>query len=206
MIIALAFFAIAKGAVLNADCDFHKVVSCTDAFAEEIGLTPMRADPNIIVKKIEEIVQKEGLDGQKKICGIFQNLRTCFGDQYSTCVSMAYLESLGESAQDAATFVVLGNQEKYICTTGWDVSSKNWNCIDKVTKKSQQILAKCQSDYKKSVEQDPKNVCKYTQNMIDCYDAPFKKACIPAVHSTMCDSMKTSFAQILPQCSITCSK
>jgi hypothetical protein len=211
MIAGLAvLLTVVQGGVItggkNAQCDNQKFSTCTDGFAKALGLPEMPTDATVIVKQIASIIGKEGLAGQQKICKALLNMKACLGDQYDSCISMAYLESIGEKPEDAGIFVTLASQENYMCTTGWDTFSKNWDCIADVSAKNYQKLAQCQTDYSKNMQKDPANACKYNQQMDDCYSAPYKAACVSAVYDLMCNSIKVGLVSVFPQCSITCSQ
>jgi len=204
LVVGLAIFAVAHGGVINAKCDDQKFQTCTTTFAKDLGLTEMPTDSKVLVSTLIELLKSKGLDGQKEICKGVQDLKTCLGDQYSTCISVTYLQSIGEKVEDAETFVTLAAQENYMCTTGFDVISKNWQCIADVGKKNVDYFAKCQTDYRKNMQQDPKNICKYDQQFVDCHDGPYQKACVADVRNTMCQVMKVGFAAAVPQCSVNC--
>jgi len=201
----IAFLAVVHGAVVRSPCDNQKFQTCIGSFAKDLGMAKIPADVNEFILAISQLVQKDGLEGQKKICTAMKNMKTCLGDQYDSCISKAYLESIGESVGNASGFVALAAEYGYECTTGWDVISKNWDCIVDVEKKNKEYFAKCLSDYQEKVQKDPANVCKYSQEYANCFIDPYTKGCGSALGRTLCEAMKITYVQILPGCSIACS-
>jgi len=201
IVVGIALLAAAEA----APCDSQKFQQCLGSFAKDLGMAKIPADINEFALALGQLIQKDGLEGQKKICTAMKNMKTCLGDQYDSCISKAYLESIGESVGNASGFVAMAAEYGYMCTTGWDVISKNWDCMVDVGKKNKEYLAKCLSDYQEKIQKDPANVCKYSQEYANCFFAPYTKGCGSALGSTLCEAMKISSAQILPTCSITCS-
>jgi len=199
VVIGLAFLAVVQA----APCDKQKFQQCSDSLAKDLGITGT-ADVIILIQKMLDLVLKEGLDGQKKVCTGMKNLKTCLGDQYDSCMSVSYLTSVGIGQEVAIDAVMLAYQQLYVCTTGWDVVSKNWDCLNDVTKKNQDYFKKCLADASAQIAKDPSNACKYIQGYVDCYNDPFKKACVPEVAQVQCESVKVGFAQVLPQCTLNC--
>lgn len=96
----------------------------------------MPQDLSRILEKFTELVEKQGLDGQKIICKYDQqkrqlwatsnlframtDLKTCLGDQYDTCISEDYLTSIGVKPESAYLTVRTASKQIYTCTTCWD--------------------------------------------------------------------------------------
>jgi len=201
VVVGIAFLAAAEA----AKCDDKKFQQCMGSFAKDLGMAQIPADLNQFILALAQLVQKEGYEGQKKICTAMKNMKTCLGDQYDSCISVAYLKSTGQSDPTAAGFVALAAQYGYMCTTGWDIISKNWDCMTDVGKKNLAYLQKCLTDFQANLASDPKNACKYTQQYTDCYDDPFNKTCGAELAGTLCQGAKVSYAPLLPSCSIKCS-
>jgi len=199
-----------QGGVINhpkdANCDVAKFKLCSAYFAAELGIQNLNKNSTLLAFTMSQLLKTRGLDGQKQICKAGKDLRKCAGDQYAACMDLDFLKSQGVSPEDATVFDVLSKQELYICTTGWDVVTKNWDCIQKVSEASEKYLQQCVIDMTKHIQDDPKNLCKYLQQMTDCYDAPYKKSCAPTVPDTLCESIKFSLEPVIPQCTITCPK
>lgn len=198
----IAFLAVVNGAT---QCDNQKFQQCFGSFTKDLGMTGIPADFTDIGNAVLELLGKEGLEGQKKVCTAVKNLKTCLGDQYDSCMSKDYLVSIGQKADVASTFPTLIDSQNYICTTGWDVFSKNWDCINDVANKNAIYIAKCNSDYDEKKKKDPANACKYTQENADCNFGPFNKGCGSAVASTVCEARKFDYAIDVPGCSISCT-
>jgi len=201
VVVGIAFLAVVQGA---AQCDNQKFQQCMEAFAKDLGLAKIPADLTEFILALAQLVQKEGFEGQKKVCTAMKNLKTCLGDQYDSCISVDYLKSIGQSEPTAAGFVGLAAQYGYMCTTGWDVISKNWDCMTDVGKKNLEYIQKCFTDYQANLAKDPANACKYTQEYTDCYDAPYNKTCGAELAGVLCQAAKVSYVPLMPSCSITC--
>jgi len=63
---------------------------------------------------------------KKRVCDYDRNLQTCFGDEYSSCISVDFLKSIGESEADAKKFVALAQQLVNTCksSTSFAVNAK----------------------------------------------------------------------------------
>jgi len=201
-----ALTQVQAGVIKNTNCDAAKFKLCTAYFAAQLGIQNLNKNSTVLTLAISQLLKTKGLDGQKQLCNAGKTLKKCAGDQYDACMSLAFLESQGVTPEDATVFDILSNQELYICTTGWPVITKNWDCIAKVSTASEKYLQQCVADMTKHIQDDPSNLCKYLQQMTDCYSAPFKTACDPAVPAAMCESIKFSMAPVIPQCPITCPK
>jgi len=188
----------------NVQCDAVEFKTCVATFASQFGIKNLNKNVTLLALTMAELVKNQGLDGYKHICSAGKNLKQCVGPQYDSCMSKDFLISQGVSAADALGFESLSDQETYICTTGWDVLSKNYDCIQKVTEESQQYFGQCIATMIDNITKDPAHACKYTQEMSDCYAVPFKKACDPAVFQEMCHVIEMAFKPSYPQCTFTC--
>jgi len=200
VVVGIAFLAVAEA----AKCDDHKFQQCMGTFAKDLGMAKIPADLTEFVLALAQLVGKEGYEGQKKICTAMKNLKTCLGDQYDSCISVDYLKSIGQPEPSAAGFVGLAAQYGYMCTTGWDIITKQWDCMAKVGKDNLEYIQKCVTDYQANLRKDPGNACKYTQQYTDCYDDPFNKTCGAELAGVLCQSAKVSYAPVLPGCVIIC--
>jgi len=93
---------------INAQCDMQLFTKCTDAFGKSVGLPSIPSDARVLLLQILTIEAK-GEQGSIQVCLAEKNLRTCLGQQYDSCFSVAYLKSIGESDADAQAFVGLSN-------------------------------------------------------------------------------------------------
>jgi len=204
MAIGLVFLAIAHSGVVvhGAKCDNQKFQTCTESFAKALGFSNIQE----LLNKFGEILKEEGLNGQKRICTARNDYEKCLGDQYDACFSVDFLKSIGETAENATYIIGAAAQQKYICTSGWDVYSKNWACIHDAPEKYKEDFAKCQHDCEEKMKKDPGNKCLYLQGLFDCVSAVYNKACGPAASATECEIQKASIAPVNPACSFTCPK
>jgi hypothetical protein len=92
------------------------------------------------------------------------------------------------------------------CTKGYRVIYENFDCIVDVGKKSNATFVKCQQDFEKKVKQDPKNVCKYAQTLVECDVKPYAEKCKRKVGQTVCQIFQVIFKPLLPKCQIKCNK
>jgi len=207
LVVCLTIIVVTHGEVVkkaNANCDQQKLQTCADAFAKNLGLPAMPTDLTKLVQTINELESK-GLDGQKQVCNATTGLTSCLADQYSSCISLDYLQhTMGESLQDAMTIVSTLTAQNYMCTTGWNVISQNYDCLLKTQKNSVQDFKQCSDKFNEDIAKDPKNVCKYSQQLTDCQDNIYKKNCNEALSRTLCETQKAASAAIGSQCTTTC--
>jgi len=193
-------------AVSDRGCDGQRFRRCLRSYATDLGITEIPKDSVVFVQKLKEIVEDQGVDGLKKECSAGTNLKRCLGTQYDKCISEDYLKSIGVREADAKVFLTLKAQMAYQCTTGLDTLVRNWDCIERVEREQRQQFQRCQSDYARKIQEDPRNICKYTQDMVNCMTTPFKQSCPPTVYGVICHSLQIGITTALPQCSIVCTK
>jgi len=201
VVIGVALLAVVQGA---AQCDKQKFDQATDAFAKELGLPEVPKDVKVLLTTMVKILLKQGLEGQKKICTAFQNLNTSLGDQYDSCFSAAYLKSIGVNPFEASAIVVFVAQQNFICTTGWQEIAINAFCMYNTLTKNSLKIEVCAQNYALKMAMGLTKKCQYSQEFIDCVTDPFKKACDPSLAATQCQALKIGYAQVFPDCSITC--
>jgi len=202
VVIGIALLAVVQGAT---QCDKQKFDQASDAFAKELGLPGKPSDVKALLNAMFQLVVKQGLEGQKKICTAFKNLNNTLGDQYDSCFSVAYLKSIGVKPIDASAIVVLAAQQNFICTTGWEVIATNGVCLGTTIAKHWLKMQICGQTYGLKIAKDLTKKCQYTQEFIDCLTDPFKQACDPSLAATICQGMKVGYDIIFPDCSIKCS-
>jgi len=198
VVVGIAFLAVGEA----AECDNQRFQKCVDSFARDLGLPGMPQDIKQLLLVLAALAQ-QGPAGLQQICKALQNAKTCFDDQYDTCISVKYLTSIGQPKETAIVIVVLVNDVNYACTTAADVFNKNAACISDVGQKNMAQLKKCATDYQENLNKDP---CKYSQTFIDCISDPFKNGCPSVVAQTMCETLKPGYDKGIQGCSITCSK
>jgi hypothetical protein len=192
--------------VVDNSCDRQRFQRCVQSYANDLGLSEIPKDSTIFVEKLTQMIQEQGLDGVKRECRAGKNLKNCLANQYDQCISEKYLKSIGVQDADAKVFVTLSVQMAYQCTAGLDTIIQNWDCIKRVEREHRREFSQCQSDYGRKVREDPTNLCKCTQEMVNCMTTPFKQDCPPAVYGVLCHSMQIAIATTLPQCGIVCTK
>jgi hypothetical protein len=101
--------------LVNAQCDAAKFGKCMDTFAKALGLPEMPKDPSVLDRQIKKILADEGQQGQVKVCKAAQNLQSCLGDQYDSCLNVDFLKSIGHTQAEAEQFVALAKQLEKQC-------------------------------------------------------------------------------------------
>jgi hypothetical protein len=192
--------------VVDRGCDDQRFRRCIQSYATDLGITEIPQDSLVFVRKLKEIVEEQGVEGLKKECRAGTNLKRCLDNQYDKCISEDFLKSIGIQDADAKVFLTVKAQMTYQCTTALDTLIKNWDCIDRVQHEKRQQFERCQSEYARKIQDDPANICKYTQDMVNCMTTPFKQSCLPVVYGVICHSLQTGITTALPQCSIICTK
>jgi len=200
-VFGIAFLAVVQGA---AQCDKAKFDQATDAFAKELGLSGVPKDIKVYLTTMIKILLTQRLQGQKKICTAFQNLKTSLGDQYDSCLSSAYLKSTGMNQLEASAVVVFVAQQNFICTTGWEVIARNAFCMYNTLMLHPLKIEVCAQNYAAKMIKDLTQKCQYSQEFIDCVTGPFKQACDPSLAATQCQALKIGYGEVFPECSITC--
>jgi hypothetical protein len=210
-------FAVASGIVLllgavqcaviqtgiNQQCDDHLFNKCTQSFADALGWKDFPKDSTKFKDRLEELLEKEGLEGGKKICKALSGLKQCLGEQYPSCFSQKYFKSIGVPAEDAATLVGYEKMLTYACTEGAGTIEKNWSCMVKSYKENTAYLQECVDNLVKQILKNPLKICQYLQQYVECLATPFKNVCEPAAGDTICKMYKAAYEEITP-CPIKC--
>jgi hypothetical protein len=102
------------GNVINAKCDSQLFGTCIDTFAKALGLPYMPTDASVLDNQIKQLENK-GKQGQQQVCRAAADLKACLGAEYSDCISVAFLKSIGESDADAKKFVDISKQLQKLC-------------------------------------------------------------------------------------------
>jgi hypothetical protein len=100
--------------VINAQCDLEHFKQCGDTFAKGLGLPRMPKDPSVLDRQVKTS-EAQGKVGVAKVCTAEQGLQKCLGQQYDTCISVAYLKSIGVSDADANKFVAISQELETRC-------------------------------------------------------------------------------------------
>jgi hypothetical protein len=122
-----------------AKCESDKLVRCATTFSKAIGLSSIPTDPSQLDAQIKKLI-KEGQQGKTQLCNADNNLKKCLGDEYNSCISVDYLESLGESEKDAKAYNTEAKQiEKTCASTAFNAPAK---CEDQRFDKCTDTFAK----------------------------------------------------------------
>jgi len=188
-------------------CNDQKLGRCAKAYAKQLGLKGLPADPMEYAKALQAILAKYGKIGFKKICATGAKFGKCLGRQQSaTCMTVKHLMELGLTKRQAIIYIVIGRELQFECTKGFRIYYDNFDCITNVQKRSNETFVKCQQDFDKKIKQDPKNVCKYSQQLVNCDVKPFAEKCKPQVGATVCQTFQVVFKTVLPRCQIKCNR
>jgi hypothetical protein len=191
----------------RAKCNDRKFGQCLKAYAQQLGMKSFPQDPAEYGKAVSALVQKYGKVGFKKICASSAKLGRCLGrQQIFSCINLDHLIELGLTKAQAMGYISITKILAFECTKGYKVIYNNWDCIVNTSSSSNETFVKCQKDFEKKIKKDPKNVCKYSQGLVNCDVKPFAQKCSRQVSTTICQLMQIPFKQALPKCQIKCGR
>jgi len=188
-------------------CDDKKFGQCVQNYAKQLGMKSMPADPTEYARALHSVLEKYGKIGFKKICSSGKKLVTCVGPrQIDTCMNITHLIELGLTQKQAYVYFVIYQGQHFECTKGFKVLYDNFDCITNVEHRSNATFVKCQQDFAKKMKQDPKNYCKYINQLVTCVQKPFSDKCKPEVATTICQTVQAELKSIIPKCQIKCKR
>jgi len=202
MLLVNAHCGVIQGEIAE-NCDTNLFNKCTDAFAKQLGLEKFVPRYGTLEKAISKIVKEQGQDGLQKICGYMKELKECLGNQYDSCVSVDYLQSIGSQKSDAAVIVGASRQLNYICTDAWDIVTSNFKCLISIQNgNGLEPFRVCVDNFLSAWAKDPSNECKYLKEQASCFETAIKAKC-PQVAPIVCKTVKL-MDEVYSNCSYEC--
>jgi len=187
------------------DCEMDHFKNCNHELAEKLGLENLDNEQTV-ANALNDIVAKDLTNGFAELCKLGDSYLDCLGPSFNKCISLDNLENnAGLDHDTALAFIAMIDTLQYECGPAYTVINSNFNCLIATQNIAKDNIEGCSKEFRKNIILDPKNICRDTQEMVDCI-VPYYDHCGAQVKYAICGTVKTAFKSSVPQCKIECEK
>uniref|UniRef100_A0A0K0ESI7 C-type lectin domain-containing protein n=1 Tax=Strongyloides stercoralis TaxID=6248 RepID=A0A0K0ESI7_STRER len=177
LLIAIVGFVSTQSQIDNY-CNQIQFLHCSNQFANTLGLSPDLVFKNATDFRIQLAtifyLGKNNVNNWVNLCNSFNTFYQCLGQlNYVECLSPVGLIVNGATPNDAFDYDGTFRQYNFECSIGFVPYNDNYNCLASTWANAASQLISLSSSYRKNVNHDPKNACKYAKDLQDGYGQVF---------------------------------
>ncbi|CEF59453.1 Domain of unknown function DUF19 domain-containing protein [Strongyloides ratti] len=212
---ATTFFVIGSLGISDlsdpSKCSTSTLSKCLTTFDRSLNITILYPwnDASRFRDLVESYYEVQAVNGLRKVCKAFRELRGCMGLYYTSCINPAYFAAFADvDLSNSYHFVKVFNQLHFVCGGGFPSYINNDDCMTQTWKNNRKNLRDCRLKFEIQSLNNPDDACYYGGQMIQCFEAFFDSGCNyqrPDAAWWACEYARGDIFTRFPQCSISCS-
>ena len=207
----IALVAACATAQTPQNCSFSTLQTCQNTFNTYLGISepiPWQ-DAFSYRQKLEALYEKNGIDGVKKVCRGFREMKQCTGTCYQTLLSVPSLvKDGGVDVIHAFVYMSTYNALHYLCGAGFNTYIMNQACFIQTWSEHRLELDQYRRQFEVDAYTNPTMACGLANGLLTRFENAFAHDCGSESRDTQffgCEYARTSLYTMFPQCSNGCS-